>query len=103
MRKQVKSVAIIHDEPPSPPPESELPTPDGERGPEPSTVLSKTTKILSALEAKRSVSSGTSTSEEKAKAKGRSRGKAKKGKEAAAEETTPNTLDLSEAEKSRWM
>ena len=101
MRKQVKSVAIIHDEPPSPPPESELPTPDGERGPEPSTVLSKTTKILSALEAKRSVSSGTSTSDEKGKAKGRSRGKTKKGKE-VAEDTTP-ALDLSEAEKSRWM
>lgn len=101
----MKSVAIIHEEPPSPPPESELPTPDGEAVHEASTVLTKTTKILSELEAKRG-GSATSTGEDKGKAKARSRSSRAKGKAKASakgtESTTSSTLDLPEAEKSRW-
>lgn len=100
MKKQVKSVAIIHEEPPSPPPESDLATPDGEGTHEASSVLTKTTKILSEMEAKRGA-----TGDEKGKAKGKSRSRAKgKAKASAkdAEEPAADNMDLTETEKSRW-
>ncbi|KAF5330067.1 hypothetical protein D9611_010445 [Ephemerocybe angulata] len=101
-RKQVKSVAIIHEEPPSPPPESALQTPaetSGSGQPEPSSVLTKATKLLSEFEEKeKSRNASTSKNGGEKSEKGKGRGK---NKDRAAA-STEGTRELPEAEKSRW-
>ncbi|KAJ2925383.1 hypothetical protein H1R20_g11688, partial [Candolleomyces eurysporus] len=89
--KQVKSVAIIHEEPPSPPAESSQASPiEPTSGlPEPSQVLTKATKILSQFETRKNGKEKTTASRRSGSRNGRH---------------SPIDLegDLSEAEKSRW-
>ncbi|KAF6764305.1 hypothetical protein DFP72DRAFT_871486 [Ephemerocybe angulata] len=102
-RKQVKSVAIIHEEPPSPPPESALQTPaetSGSGQPEPSSVLTKATKLLSEFEEKeKSRNASTSKTGGEKSEKGKGRGK---NKDRAAA-STEGTRELPEAEKNLFL
>lgn len=109
-RKQVKSVAIIHEEPPSPPPESASETPNGEASdrPEPSMMLTQATKILSEFDARQQKSrsstrngSGKSTRSGKEKSMlSLSSSSSSKAHDAKTGEGVEK--DFPEAEKSRW-